>query len=379
MFRARLFSAAFTAAVLCFLICILNLPCHGTELSRELEKYSEEVPEDVKELLPEGLFSSDPESAGKAAEDALSFKRMFSLLQDALTSGLPDAKQMLMQTLALTVGIALFRLLSDNLESSSLALGIGFCINSMMLLSTLNFQIAAANAVGSFLSRLCTLINSMIPMVGVLLATGGNVTAAVSETSSLGVFIIFCENFCSMTLFPVLSACSAFAAASAFSNRPGIDSIARGIKKTFTFLLGLMALILSAVMSGQTLLASKADSLGARTAKFAAGTFIPVVGGTVGEALRTVAAGMEYLRASVGIGAIAAVCVLLLPTLISLILGKLSLNICASCASFLGLSKESSILNDFSGFYGYLIAVCSICSILAVYALVLFVRISSAV
>ena len=177
----------------------------------------------------------------------------------------------------------------------------------------------------------------------------------------------------------MLSGCAAFSAASAFSDRAGLDGISKGIKKTFTFLMGLMAVVLSAVMAGQTLLASKADSVTARTAKFAAGTFIPVVGGTVGEGLRTVAAGIEYLRSSVGVGAMIVICALLLPTLISLVLGRVSLSLCSWCASFLGLSKEAAVLNDFTGFYGYLIAVCSICSVLVIYALVLFVRISAAV
>lgn len=372
MFRFRLLIGAIA------LLLILSLPCLAADYSDELDAYESGVPENIRGLLPDGLFSQNAADASEAARESLNLDRIVSVIKNALNAGMPEAKKLLMQTLALLIGTALFRLLSENFGAPTLGDGVSFCTNSMILLSTLSFQVAAAEAVAEFLKRLCTLVNSMIPMVGVLLASGGNVTAAVSETSMLGIFIIFCENFCSLTLFPVLSACTAFAAASAFSDKSGLDGVARGIKKTFTLLLSFMALIFSAVMSGQTLLSSKADSLGAKTAKFAAGTFIPVVGGTVGEALRTVAAGIEYLRASVGVGAIVIICTMLLPTLISLVLGRISLSVCTTVASFLGLSKEAAILNDFTGFYGYLIAVCSICSILAIYALVLFVRISAA-
>ena len=360
------------------LLFLLILPCHATDYSEEFDLYRSAVPDDVIQNLPDGLLSPDPDESGDAARMALGAKQVLSLIKKALLSSLPSAKKLLMQNLALLLGISLFRLLSENFGSEGSGDGATFCTNAMLLLSVLTPQLTAAQAAGEFLKRLCTLVNSMIPMVGVLLASGGNVTAAVSETSMLGLFIIFCENFCYLTLIPVLSGCAAFAAASAFSDRTGLDGVAKGIKKTFTFLLGLMALIISAVMSGQTLLSTKADSLTARTAKFAAGTFIPVVGGTVGEALRTVAAGVEYLRSSVGIGAMIIICAMLLPTLVSLILGRISLSLCSSCASFLGLSKEASILNDSTGFYGYLIAVCSICSVLVIYALVLFVRISAA-
>ncbi len=368
--------ALFSVVALLFLLAI---PCSATEYSDEFDLYRSGVPDGVTDGLPDGLLSPDPEESGEAARQALSAQSIISLIKKALMSSLPSAKKLLLQNLALLVGIALFRLLSENFGSEGAGDGATFCTNAMLLLSILTPQLTAAQAVGDFLKRLCTLVNSMIPMVGVLLASGGNVTAAVSETSMLGIFIIFCENFCYLTLFPVLSGCAAFAAASAFSDRTGLDGVAKGIKKIFTFLLGLMALIISAVMSGQTLLSAKADSVASRTAKFAAGTFIPVVGGTVGEALRTVSAGVEYLRSSVGIGAIIIICALLLPTLLSLVLGRISLSLCSSCASFLGLSKEASILSDSTGFYGYLIAVCSICSVLVIYALVLFVRISAAV
>ena len=361
------------------LVWLLTLPCLASDLTEEFNRYREGVPQEIKALLPDGLLSPDAEKAGEAAQKSLSVSYVLSLVKAALGTGLPSAKALLMQNLALIAGMSVFRLLSENFGESGISDGMKFCTKSLIVLSVLAPQVEAARAAGEFLRRLCTLVNSMIPMVGVLLATGGNVTAAVSETSMLGIFIIFFENFCYITLFPVLSGCAAFSAASAFSDRAGLDGISKSIKKTFTFLLGLMAVVLSAVMAGQTLLATKADSVTARTAKFAAGTFIPVVGGTVGEALRTVAAGIEYLRSSVGIGAIIIVCAMLLPTLISLILGRVSLSLSSWCASFLGLSKEAAVLSDFTGFYGYLIAVCSICSVLVIYALVLFVRISAAV
>lgn len=360
------------------LLLLFPVPCRATDFSEEFELYRSAIPDDITNDLPPGLLSQDPNESGDAVRRSLSAEQILGLIKKALASSLPSAKDLLLQNLALILGIALFRLLSENFGSAGASEGFSFCTNAMLLLSILTPQLAAAKAAGEFLKRLCTLVNSMIPMVGVLLASGGNVTAAVSETSMLGIFIIFCENFCYLTLIPVLSGCAAFAAASAFSDRTGLDGVAKGIKKTFTFLLGLMALVVSAVMSGQTLLSAKADSLTARTAKFAAGTFIPVVGGTVGEALRTVAAGIEYLRSSVGIGAIIIICAMLLPTLASLVMGRISLSLCSTCASFLGLSKEASILNDSTGFYGYLIAVCSICSVLVIYALVLFVRISAA-
>ena len=131
-------------------------------------------------------------------------------------------------------------------------------------------------------------------------------------------------------------------------------------------------------MTVQNQLSAKADSLGARAAKYALGSFIPVVGGTVGDSFRTVAASVEYIRSTVGGIAILVILLLLLPPLISLALGRSAVNITSAVAKMLGCEQEGRLLSEIGNVYGYMIAVCSICSVVFIYALTLFVRCSAA-
>ena len=124
----------------------------------------------------------------------------------------------------------------------------------------------------------------------------------------------------------------------------------------------------------QTVLTVASDSVAMRGAKMLAGSAIPVVGGSVGDTLKTVAGSVKFLKSTVGIGGIVLLCMLLLPTLLSVLLYRLSFIAAAACADYLGCSREAKLLSNFVTIYGYLLASVSICSVTFIFLLTLFVR-----
>jgi stage III sporulation protein AE len=150
------------------------------------------------------------------------------------------------------------------------------------------------------------------------------------------------------------------------------------IKSSYTRTLGFVMLLLSFVLSTQTLLRAAADSLTARAAKFLAGNLIPVVGGALGDTFRTVASGVAFLKSTVGVGVMIVLFLMLLPVLISLLLTRLSFRLSLTVSDLLGCETESRLLNELVGIYGTLIAVVSMCTVFLIFALTLFVRVSAA-
>ena len=69
-----------------------------------------------------------------------------------------------------------------------------------------------------------------------------------------------------------------------------------GLRKFIGRLWSVFGILFSFLLSVQTLLAGAADSLGARTARFALASFVPVAGGMIAEALSTLRGGMAYVR-----------------------------------------------------------------------------------
>lgn len=346
--------------------------------SAEYENFIDRIPEDIKGLLPEEISSEDSADMYDAAKEASEPENFLRMFLELFGFHIKDALRMFASLMGIVAVSALCRAMCEHTGCSGVGEAFSLCTGAVASAFVLGTQLCMVRSVQAFLERLSTLVNSIIPLVGVLYALGGNVKTAAAGTSSLTLFLAVCENICAGTLLPVVGVCLSFSAVSAFSPRLKIGDLSARIKKTYSFLLGLLMGVLALIMGTQTMLTSKADSVAARTAKYAASTFIPVVGGAVGDSLRTVAAGIEYIRASVGTLAIVILLLLLLPTLLSLFLGNTAIGFAASVAEMLGCTREGKLISELGNLYGYMIAVCSICSVMFIYALTLFIHCSAA-
>ena len=132
--------------------------------------------------------------------------------------------------------------------------------------------------------------------------------------------------------------------------------------------------VLVFVLGAQTTIAVSADTAAARGAKLLTGTVIPVVGGAVGDTLRTVAGSVQYIKSVVGVGGIILALALTLPTLISLLLFRLVFILTSGFADMLGCKTEGRLLSELGNVYGCLVGAVAICSVAFVIALGIFVR-----
>ena len=160
---------------------------------------------------------------------------------------------------------------------------------------------------------------------------------------------------------------------------PGIRSLLATFKKHYATLLAFLMMLLLAMLATQSALSASADTLAMRGIRFATGNLIPIVGGSVSELLRTVSAGIQYLRTTLGISAILLLLFLLLPTLIQLFLYRSVWQISAGFAELLGCDREKILLDEIASLSGYLIAAVSICSSVLFVSFTLLTRCASAI
>ena len=71
---------------------------------------------------------------------------------------------------------------------------------------------------------------------------------------------------------------------------PSLDlgSLAESVKKLVIWVLGIVMTLFTGLLSIQSFAGAAADNLSARAVKFAASSFIPVIGGSVSEAYSAV-------------------------------------------------------------------------------------------
>ncbi|MBR4296157.1 MAG: hypothetical protein IKT56_04885 [Clostridia bacterium] len=350
----------------------------GTDYEAEYDEFISGIPGEILPLLPEGLFSDDAEGRMSAAKELSDPKSFLRIIFDFFGFHIKYALGMFARLISYVILASLARAMFKGVERGALSEAFSLCISAAIIAAVIGEQAEMIRMVSMFIERLLVFVNSMTPLIGVLYAAGGNIGTAVAGVSSFSLFIAICENLCGITLIPVVGVCFAFSAAGAFSAQSGLGQISGAFKRIYTYGLGFLMSVMALVMGVQKHLTSKADILGSRAAKYAVSSFIPVVGATVGDSLRTVAASIEYIRGAVGGAAIVIILLLLLPTLISVALARCSVNIASTVANMLGCEKEGKLLSEIGNVYGYMIAVCSICSVMFIYALTLFVRCSAA-
>lgn len=354
----------------------------GAGIEREYRDYMEGLPGEVTGYLPDGLFPAGETTDFAEVTEAVSeMNRLSYLLEvagEVLSVEWGTAWRVLTRTVGLllisAVAATLCRTFRSEALSRMVSLGVS-CTVFLVLCDTLYGQL---RKVAVFLDGLVQLVNSLLPLMTALSVMGGNVAVAAAQNGTLMLFLSICENLCGRTVVPMTGICLSLTVTSVVSPGLSLKGLTGLIKSTYTKTLGFVMLLLSFVLSTQTVLRAAADSLTARAAKFVAGNLIPVVGGALGDTFRTVASGVAFLKSTVGVGAMIILFVLLLPVLIGLLLTRLSFRLSLTVADLLGCESESRLLSELVHIFGMLIAVVSLCSVLLIFALTLFVRTSAA-
>lgn len=355
-------------------------PICAAQLPEEYRDFYESIPYDVSEMLPEGIFSEDVGEVSDSLTDALSVKSLLGLVRDLLVGSVPDAFSLFCTLVCLMIVSVLMNALSETFAGFGMKQAVAYVSSLCSSVIVAAMQFPRITAAGGFFQRICIMMNSMIPVMTALYIAGGNTAAAAVSASSLLIQLNLIELCATSLVLPTVCACMALTLADSFRTGEGsLSGIVGSIKHTLTFIFGLCGTLLMASLTSQHVIAAAGDNAGARAVKFLAGNMIPVVGSTVGDTLRTLAASVKLLRSTVGIAGILTLALLLLPFLIELLLTRLALNSAAAFGEMLGCKNLVKLSRETASLYGYLIAAAAMASVLCVLSLTLFAVGSTAI
>ena len=345
----------------------------------EYSEFLETIPEEIAELLPKGLFSDKTADIAEGVREMSGFSSLLHTLLSIMGASLGDCFATLWRVVGLLLLSAIFGAFRSSFRSESVGRAFSFASSLAILAALLTQTYDAVHAVTIYFERLNRLTGAVIPLSGALWAIGGNVTAATASSASLSIYLTVLEEAVGNSVVPFCGVCMAFTVVGTIDPNIRLGSLLASLKKHYTTFLAFLMTILLAMLGFQTTLAARADSLAMRGVKFAAGNLIPVVGGSVSELLRTVSAGVSYLRGTVGICALLLTVLSLFPMIARLWLSGLTWQLAAALADLLGCSNEKKLLDETASLCGYLLAAACICSSVLFLAIVLLVRCGAAV
>ncbi len=365
---------------------LLSITANAEEATEFADRVPEEfsdlvstLPEELSSLLPQKLFSDQSDELHSAVREMTGFSYLLETVLSSVGILLPDSLSLLASILGLLLLSSVFSALQKTIKSDTVGKAFSFASSLAILSCILVSGYACIQSVTDYLSRLNAFSLGAIPLLGILYSMGGNVTAAAASSAGLTLYVSLMENVVGRSVVPFCGTCLAFGWVSASGIGPGIRSLLATFKKHYATLLTFLMMLLLAMLATQSALTSSADTLAMRGVRFATGNLIPIVGGSVSELLRTVSAGIKYLRTTLGISAILLLLFLLLPTLIQLFLYRSVWQISSGFADLLGCDQEKILLDEIASLSGYLIAAVSICSSVLFLSFTLLTRCASAI
>lgn len=347
-------------------------------LPDEYGGFTQSIPEDVADRLPDGAFSPNAAEVGQAASEIGSVAYLFSVISDSFGASFSS----LLPTFATLVSCVLLAALCHSFTS-------GFAISSTVSFAVklCSFCVISATAVSSlarlesYFDSLFNAVAAFVPLSGVLMAMGGNISGAASGTATLSATLAVCEFFCAKTVIPVFCICLSLSLVTVFDGH-GANAgrnLAATVKKWYSTALGFIMMILTVSIVTQSVISSKIDNAAMRGAKYAASSFIPVVGGTLSGTLGTLVSSVELLRGAVGIVGIGVILLMLIPVIIELALLRGIFSLTAFLAGSVSASGEQGLLTSISELYGYLEGIAALSAAVFIIAFAVFAASSGAV
>ncbi len=335
--------------------------------------------EELRAQLPASIFENDTASVGAAATELSDYRFLLAALLESIGIHLRQALGVLASLAGVLLLSSVLAALRSSLSRNALSRAFSM-LSSLVILSavaTCGYETAAS--VSDALSSLCALTNASLPMMGAVYAMGGNLTAAAASSAALTIYMTLMETIIGKTVVPFCCLCLSLSWIGVTEPTMRVGTLLATLKKKYATLLSFLMMLLLAMLGAQGTLAARADTLAMRSARFAVGNLLPVVGGSVGELLRTVSAGVGYLRGVLGVCGVLFLLLTLLPTIARLLLFRTVWQAAASLADFLGCDGERRLLEEIASLNGHLTAAVCICSSVPLLALTLFARCASAI
>ena len=331
------------------------------------------LPDEVKDKLPEeDIFS------GEEFSKRFSVDYFFSLIKETLTSLLSPAVKTLSMTLGLVLIASALSALKGVFHSPALVSLFEFVSGLCIMITLYENAAVLVEAVQAYLYRLTGVVGAMVPVMLSVGIAGGNTASSALGANAMMLSLAFVEALASQVLFPVLQLCFGLSAASGIGGGLKLGGISKLVRGVLTWVIAFIGAVISAVMTFQTSIAARADSLSMRAIKFAASNTVPVVGGIASDAVGAVASSLSLIKSTVGWVGVIIIAVLTLPIIFNVLLTRLGISISETAADIIGLEKEKSLLSEMCGLLGFLAAVCVISALMFVYALALFAKSAAA-
>ncbi len=279
-----------------------------------------------------------------------------------------------LRVLALLLAMGIFMAVLNNLQSSfgreSVGRSAELAAAAYLTAIALETFSTAVDCVNTAIGDLSLVVDAVIPVTMSLMLSGGK---PVSSSAIHPVIYFMCSamvKIISGVIIPLSLFSLVLLILGSISTGINVDGLADLCRKINNYLLGFIMVIFTGVLSVTGFAAASFDSVAARGLKFAVSAAVPLVGGSIADAMNSVAGGSLLLKNTVGAaGAAVLICVALLPVVK---IGALSLvfRISGALMGPLGGQRLSRTVYNMAGCLEMLVAAAACTGVMMVMGVV---------
>ncbi len=326
------------------------------------EELIERLPADAQELLETLELDSFSQDGYTQLELSAVLETLLSLLQQNIAAPMGA----LLSILAVVVLSAMFGGLQGLADRSSLRQTyhtVSVLASTGLLLTSFGTLLRTVQAA---VDNVNVFMLSFVPVYGVIVASGGSPTAAISyQTTLLAAAELFTQGI-RVAVLPILLVSLALGCVGTVADGFCLNTFSSTFYKIVLWGLGLFCTVFSGVLSVQQMVAAAGDSVSIRAVKFSLASFVPVVGSVLSEAYSTVIGCAGLLRSTVGGFGVVSTLAIILPPMVSSIGWSLCLSLGGNAAALFKLDALEKLCRCIGGAVRVLIAVLAVLGLMMI-------------
>lgn len=298
-------------------------------LSDETKEYLEKI--GIEETEYEKILDASP-------------KAVFSLVGDLLKDGLKKPVSGAFKAIGAVMLVSVCSAFFPNDEKSRSVLNL--ISGCFVIITVFSSAWESVRAAVSAMEACAVFEKALIPVLAAAVTFSGNPALALTVRGAAFTAAQFVEALAKDFAMPLVGVVGALGITGSILPTVRLSAVSELIRKTLLTVLSSAAALFTGFLGLKSIVSASVDGMAAKGVKLAASTFVPVVGGAIGDAYSSVLGSLSLLRSTVGIYGIAAIILTALPVIINLALWVFAMRLASTVSDLLDCRECSEILKN---------------------------------
>ncbi len=285
--------------------------------------------------------------------------------------------------IAIALAILVMSLLSSTVGTLNFSLGRGghadgaffifFAVTASLVLSCFSLCIGYAREV---IFNMCDFMGKLTPVIIVTLFAASKPSSAAVFEPVLSTAVVVVSHLVKHTLFPLITYSAVLSVAGNLGDKMRISRFVKMIKTLNKWILAFIITVFTGINSIYGFSAPAIDAVGAKAAKFAVGSLVPLVGNFLSDTFDTVTLSASVLKNAVGVSGIIVITLLTVTPVLKIGLMQLVLKLISALSEPIADKRITDMLWDVSESLTALFGVCVLVAVMFIINICLILRVT---